>query len=719
MSEINFDKTTRRTFLKAASAATGGLVIAFHLPEGLGKAAADEAPHVPMVYPPNAFIQITPDNKVILTINKLEMGQGVNTSMAQLIVEELDCDFKDVTSVAAPVDPVYNHTVMPFQLTGGSGSLTSTYLQYRRIGATARLMLVQAAAQQWGVSPDTCHTENGFILNDVKGKLSYGDVAAAANALPMPKMARVKDPAHFKIIGKSMPRVDALAKSTGKAIYGIDVRIPKMKFAMLLRAPVFGATLKKFDAKKAKDIPGVVDVFQVENGVAVIANNSWAARRGRDSIEADWDMHGKDSFNNESLTAEYKKLAEKATGLVKDSPAALKNLKDNKSALTATYEFPYLAHAPMEPLNCTVNYDGKTAELWSGHQIPTVDRNTAAKIFGLPADKVKVNTTYAGGSFGRRGSKTADYTVEACNIAKIYKKPVQLLWAREDDMKGGYYRPMHVHVARISSSANGNPDSWHHTIVGQSIFRGGFFEGMMAGKTADPVMIEGVADTPYKIPNLHVDVEMPTSDVPTLWWRSVGHSHTAYVMETLIDELAHKAKVDPLTYRKRLLKDSKKHMAVLNLLAKKSPWGKKMPKGHALGLALHESFNSVVGHVAQVSIEGGKPRVHHVWSAVHCGRVVNPEGAKTQVEGAIVYGLSAALYGEIKFDKGHVTTGNFNDYQVMRMNEMPKVDVSFVSGEDAPTGLGEPGLPPIAPAVGNALFKLTGKRLRKLPFNLG
>ncbi|MGZ3723984.1 MAG: molybdopterin cofactor-binding domain-containing protein, partial [Bdellovibrionales bacterium] len=706
--------------IKLGAATTGGLVLAFHLPSPIRNAmAAESAVPGPAIYPPNAFIQITPENKVIFTINKLEMGQGVNTSMAQLIAEELDCDWKDVSSVSAGVNPVYNHTVMPFQLTGGSGSLASSYIQYRRIGATARLMLMQAAGQKWGVSPDTCKTENGFVTHELKGKLSYGEVAEAANALPMPKMARVKDPTHFKLIGKSMPRVDSAAKSNGSAVFGIDVRIPKMNYAMLLRPPVFGATLKKFDAKAAKAIPGVIDVLKVENNIAVVAKNSWAARRGRDSIEAEWNLEGKDGISNASLLSDFKKLAQNPTGLVKDSPKAVKALKDNKSALVAEYEFPYLAHAAMEPLNCTVNYDGKTAELWSGHQIPTVDRNTAAKIFGLATDKVKVNSVYAGGSFGRRGSKNSDYVVEACNLAKILKKPVQLLWAREDDMKGGFYRPGHLHVAKISTSANGNPENWQHTIVGQSIFRGGFFEGMMAGKTADPVMIEGVADSPYKIPNFHVAVEMPTYNIPTLWWRSVGHSHTAYVMETLIDELAARAKVDALAFRKRLLKNSPKHIAVLNLLAKKSPWGKRMPKGHALGMAIHESFNSVVAHVAQVSIEGGKPRVHHVWSAVHCGRVVNPEGAKNQVEGAIAFGLSAALYGEIKFDKGRVTNGNFNDYQVVRMNEMPKVDVSFVAGEDAPTGLGEPGLPPIAPAVGNALFKLRGKRLRKLPFDLG
>jgi isoquinoline 1-oxidoreductase beta subunit len=481
---------------------------------------------------------------------------------------------------------------------------------------------------------------------------------------------------------------------------------------------VFGATLVKFDGSKAKQIPGVTDVVKMKNGVAVLAKNTWAARRGRDAIEAQWNTAQKDQFSDESLMKDYKEFAKKPSIQVQKDEAAAAKLAQAKRVLTAEYEFPFLAHAAMEPMNCTVNYDGHSAEIWSGHQMPTADRMVAAQILGLPPEKIKVNTVYAGGSFGRRGSKMSDYAAEACEIAKLVKKPIKVTWTREDDMRGGFYRPMFFHQARIATDAHGMPEAWHHTIVGQSILKGTAFEGMMRGSPVDPVAVEGVHESAYHIPGIHIDLELPTLDVPSLWWRSVGNTHTAYVMETLIDELAVNAKIDALKYRRQLLTGKARHMAVLDLLAKHSPWGKPAMRGHAYGLAVHESFNSVVGHVVEVSIQDGKPKVHRVWSAVHCGRVVNPDGARTQVEGAIAYGLSAALYGRIKFEKGRVITGNFNDYQVLRMNEMPKIEVFFARSEDPPTGLGEPGLPPLAPAVANAVFKLTGKRVRKLPFDL-
>lgn len=718
MSNETSANLSRRAFLKTTAVTTGGLVIAFHFADVLPKAWAQAAATTAKVYPPNAFIRISPDNAVIVTVNKLEMGQGVYTSMAQLIAEELDCDWQNVVSMSAPVNPVYNHTFMPTQMTGGSSALASTYDQYRKIGAMARLMLVQAAAQKWGVSPSSCRTEKGYVIHDSKGKIAFGEVSDAANGLPLPKEVTLKDPKNFKIIGQSMPRLDAKVKSSGQAIYGLDVKVPGMQYVMVVRPPVFGATLAKFDGAPAKAIPGVLDVIKLSNGIAVLAKNTWAARRGRDAVKAEWNMNGKDQFDQETLMRDYKKMGQKPSIVVKDNPEALATVKKASHLLTAEYEFPFLAHAAMEPMNCTVHYDGRVAELWSGHQMPTVDRDVAAKVLGLPPEKVKVNTVYAGGSFGRRASKTADYVVEACEIAKLVKKPIKVVWSREDDMRGGYYRPMNYHLARIATDKHGYPEAWHHTMVGQSIMKASFFEAMMAGKPVDPVVVEGVAESRYKIPHFHIDLEMPSLDIPSLWWRSVGHSHTAFVMETLIDELAEKAKIDPLKFRRKLLEGNPRHLAVIDLLTKKVPWTKKLAKGHALGVAVHESFNSVVGHVTEVSIVDGRPKIHRVWSAVHCGRVVNPEGAKTQVEGAITFGLSAALYGEIKFTKGQVTTGNFNDYPVLRMNEMPQVEVHFVPSVDTPTGLGEPGLPPVAPAVANALHKLTGKRARRLPFQL-
>jgi isoquinoline 1-oxidoreductase subunit beta len=714
--EIN---QTRRSFLKNSVTVGGGLIIGFYIPTGMLMKQAMAAPSkAPILYPPNAFIRIAADSSVSIVINKCEMGQGVFTSMSQLIAEELDCDWQKIQPVAAAVDPVYNHTVFGgSQITGGSSSLSSSYMQYRKIGASARMMLTQAAAAKWGVDASTCKTANGFVTHASKGKLSFGELAEAANRLPMPKEVPLRDAKNFKFIGKSIPRLDAHEKSTGKAIYGIDVRIPDLVRVMLVRPPVFGATLKSFDAADAKKVSGVIDVVRVNDRVAVIGKNTWAARKGRDAVKAEWNMNGKDTVSSESLFADFKVIADKPALNVKSSPEAVKEASADQGALFAEYEFPYLAHAAMEPLNVTVNYDGKKAEIWSGHQMPTVDRDFAAKILGLRPDQVKVNAVYAGGSFGRRASKTADYVSEACEVAKVLKRPMQLLYSREDDMKGGYYRPFAYHRARISTAKNGVPKAWHHTIVSQSIMAGGVMEGMLAGG-ADPVVTEGVTNSKYDVPKMQIDLQMPRLDIPTLWFRSVGHTHTAFVMETLMDELALRGGKDSLDFRRGLLKASPRHLAVIDLLQKKSPWGKKAPQGRAYGVAVHESFNTVVGQVVEVSMTDGRPKIHHVWSAVHCGRVVNPEGAKTQVEGAIAFAMTAALYGNIAIEKGQVKTANFDTYKVLRMSEMPKVDVFFVASNDNPTGLGEPGVPPLAPALANALFKLTGNRIRKLPISL-
>ena len=709
---------SRRTFLKTGAVVGGGLVIGFYLPGPVQKVFAQAVLVNPVAYPPDAFIQIAADSSVRIVINKCEMGQGVFTSMSQLIAEELDCDWKKIVPVAASVNPVYNHTMYgPMQITGGSSSLISSYAQYRKIGATARAMLIQAAAKRWQVDPSSLKTDSGFVIHPIKGKLSFGELAEEANKVALPTDVVLKDPKKFKFIGKSLPRLDAHDKSTGKAIYGIDVRIPNMVRVMVVRPPVFGASLTGFDAASAKAVPGVVDVVQVGNRIAVLGKNTWAARKGRDLVMADWQMNGKDNISSESILADFKKSSEHPNLTPKVNPEAVHETAADANALSVEYEFPYLSHAAMEPLNCTVNYDGKTAEIWSGHQAPTIDQTYAAKIFGLANDKVKINAVYAGGSFGRRGSKDADYVSEACEIAKVLKRPIQVLWSREDDMKGGYYRPLAYHKARISVGKNGVPSAWHHTIVSQSIMAGSMMAARI-GDGPDPTVTEGVTESAYDLGKMQVDLIMPRLDIPVLWFRSVGHTHTAFVMETLIDELAHRAKKDAIEYRRALLQKSPRHLAVLDLLKKKSPWGKKAPKGHAYGIAVHESFNSVVGHVVEVSIVDGAPKVHQVWSAVHCGRVVNPEGAKTQVEGAIAFAMSAALYGNIKIESGIVTTTNFDAYPIVRMKQMPKVEVLFVASEETPTGLGEPGVPPTGPAIANALFVLTGQRIRKLPIEL-
>ncbi len=702
-------QTSRRNFLTL----TGGLVIAFYIPRK-GLAAQAQAPS----YPPNAFIQITPDNKITIVINKLEMGQGVNTSMAQLIAEELECDWKSIKSVSAPVNPVYNHTQRPTQMTGGSSALNSSWDQHRKIGASMREMLKLAAAKKWNVPVEQVKAEAGFIIHPTAGRLSYGELAQAANEIPMPENPPLKDPKKFKIIGKSMPRVDASAKANGQAIFGLDVRIPGMLYAMVARPGILDAAIVSVKDGNARKVAGVVDVVRFQNRVAVLAKNTHAARVGRDALEVTWDYGKNSQVSSTSLMDHFKALAQEKGLVASERGSVDSQMKKANQPMVFEYQFPFLAHAPMEPMNCTINYDGKSAELWAGHQMPTVDRDTAAKVLGLPPEKVNVQTAYAGGSFGRRANKNSDYVVEACEIAKKVKKPLKVVWTREDDMRGGYYRPMNFHKVQVGFDAKNQLLAWDHHIVGQSVIGGSVFEPMMVKNGIEPTVTEGVSDTPYSFAHFRCQQTRAETPLTTLWWRSVGHTHTAYVMETMIDELAEKANKDPLQFRKGLLKKSPRHLAVLKLLEAKTGWGKKKPaKGRAWGLAIHESFNSVVGHVAEVSIENNKPKVHKIWSAVDCGKVVNPEGAKTQVEGAIVFGLSAALSQKIELKNGEISQGNFHDYPVMRIQDMPEVSVDFVATEDPPTGLGEPGLPPIAPAVANALYRLNKKRLRVLPFD--
>jgi isoquinoline 1-oxidoreductase beta subunit len=730
--EKGFEKKEidRRDFLKKAAVGSAGFIVSFHLPVGLKRSLAD-APAAPSPaeiiskYPPNAFIQIRPDDSVQVTVNKLEMGQGIFTSMCQLIAEELDCDWNKVRAISAPVDPVYNATFMPIQLTGGSNALNTGYDQYRRIGAVMRLSLLQAGANRWKVAPAECKTDSGYVIHSTHGKLSYGSLAEEAAKLPLPKEVGLKADKDFKIIGRSMPRIDSHEKATGKATFGIDVKLPDMVYAVIFRSPVIGGKIKSVQDTATRAIPGVLDVVRFQDSVAVLGKNTWAAWKGRDALEIQWDFQGKDKGDSESLAKSFRDLAAPVGSPVKGASVEKRGAPDAALAksthrVTADYEFPYLAHAPMEPMNCTIHFDGERARLWSGHQAPTWDRDATAKILGIPKENVELNVVYAGGSFGRRGNKVSDYIVEAANLAKLVKKPIKIHWTREDDMKGGFYRPMTFHRAEIGFDAKNHLSGWRHQVVGQSVVAGSVLEAMMVHNGVEELVVEGVAHTPYDVADFSVNMQSPAPNITTSWWRSVGHTHTAYVMETLVDEIAHQMKKNPMALRKQWLKKSPRHLAVLALLEEKSGWGKtKPPKGRAWGLAIHESFKSVVGHIAEVSCDGSDVKVHRVISAVHCGKVVNPEGARNQVEGAIIYGLSAAFNGEIKIADGRPTTGNFNDYPVLRMSQAPHVEVHFVDSHDAPTGLGEPGLPAIAPAVANAVFQLTGQRIRKLPFSKG
>jgi isoquinoline 1-oxidoreductase beta subunit len=721
MVEENKTIVSRRDFIFSSAAAVGGLFVAFNISPTMNRVLAAEAQAAPkLVYAPNAFIHIAPDNSITMVINKLEMGQGVNTSMAQLIAEELECDWTSIKSISAPVNAVYNHTQYGTQMTGGSSALNSSWDQHRKIGAGMREMLKSAAAVRWGIPVSEVRAEKGYLYSS-KGKLSYGEVADDANKLPLPENPPLKSAKDFKIIGKDMKRVDALEKANGKAIYGMDVRIPDMVYACVARSNIDGGEIASYDEKAARAISGVVDVVKFgDNKIAVLAKNTYAAKTGRDALNVKYKSNANDSANTDHWMKEFKEIANKP-GIVAESVGAVdEEMQKAKKQETFEYEFPFLAHSAMEPLNCTVDFNGKTAELWSGHQMPTIDRDTAAKILGIKPEDVNVHTTYAGGSFGRRASKNSDYVVQACELACVYKKPLKMVMTREDDTHSGYYRPMTYHKVKIGFDEKNHLQSWDHFIVGYTVMGNSFFGDMMIKNGLEATVTEGVTESPYNLKTKRVQQVVPKSAVKTLWYRSVGHTHTAFVMETMMDELAHKSKTDPFTYRKNLLAGKKKQLQVLEQLKHMTGWGtKKPPHDRAWGLALHESFHTVVGQVAEVSIVNGLPHVHQVWCVAHCGQVVNPDVAKTQIEGGIVFGITAALHHAITIKDGLIEQGNFLEMPVVRMFDAPVVHVEFVKTTDAPTGLGEPGVPPIAPAIANAVFQLTKKRVRVLPFSKG
>jgi isoquinoline 1-oxidoreductase beta subunit len=716
---------SRRGFMKAGAVAGGGLVLGFFMP-GAGRwANAQQAPS--KVYEPNAFLHIAPDNTVTVQVNRLEFGQGVQTSLPMLIAEELDADWSQVRGALAPAGDQYKDPAFGIQITGGSGSIAHSYTQYREIGAKARQMLIAAAAEQWKVPAAQIKTVKGTLIGPAGQKATYGSLADAAMKQPVPASVTLKDPKDFTLIGKPTRRLDARAKSTGKQQFGMDFKAPDSKVAVVARPPVFGAKVAKFDASKAKAIKGVIDVLEVKtdrggSGVVVIADGYWPAKSARDALVIEWDTSGVDKVSSEKQVAEYKALAQKAGSPVRTADTS--KLAGAAKKISAVYEFPYLAHAPMEPLNCVVDLRKDGCTVWAGSQFQTVDQGAIAATAGLKPEQVVLNTMMAGGGFGRRAVPTSDYLVEAVNIAKVWqaaghKEPIKVIWSREDDIKGGYYRPSHVHRADIGIDAKGDIVAWDHVIVGQSITSGTPFEPMMVKNGVDSTMVEGMGE-PYEVP-LNLSAHTVKANVPVLWWRSVGSTHTAFVMETLIDEAAHAAKMDPVAYRKKLVGEKgKRHIAALDLAVAKSGYGKKaLPKGQAYGVAVHESFNTVIAYVVVASMKNGTPKLHKVTAGVHCNTAVNPLTIEAQIQGAALMGLGMTLSGAaITLKDGVVEQQNFSDYTVARMTDMPVIDVHIVPSNDPPTGMGEPGLPPLAPAFANALFKLTGKRLRKLPFDL-
>jgi len=705
----------RREFLKTGAAVGGGLLVSWYLPmpsARAGKAAAGED-QVAL----NAFVRIGTDESVTVIASHSEMGQGVYTSLPMLLNEELEADWSKIRVEAAPVDKVYNHPIFGMQMTGGSTTSPAEWERYRKMGALARTMLVAAAAQQWKVDAASCQVDKGAVLHRASGRrATYGSLANAAAQLTAPAEVKLKDAKSFTLIGKPTRRLDTPSKTNGSAQFGLDVSLPGMLTAVVARSPVFGGKIAKFDASEALKVPGVKAVEQVESGVAVIAERFWPAKVGRDKLVIEWDLGPNAGLSTEQMTRDFAEQAKSPGAIAKKTGDPESALKTAAKTITAEYDVPYLAHAMMEPLNCVVDLRADSCEIWTGTQFETVDRANAAQVAGLPPEKVQIHTTLLGGGFGRRANPASDFVREAVHVAKVAKAPVKVAWTREDDLQGGWYRPMWHDRFAAGLDASGEPIAWTHTIVGQSIMQGTLFESFMIKNGVDGTSVEGAADLLYGIPNLQVDLHSPKIGVPVQWWRSVGHSHTGFSVEAFLDEVAHAGGKDPYELRRKLLANQPRMLAVLDLAAQKANWGGKLPPGVGRGIAGHFSFDSYVAQVVEASVaKDGAVRVHRVVCAVDCGTVINPDTVKAQMEGGIVFGLTAALKTEITLKNGRVEQTNFHDYQMLRIFESPKIEVYIVPSSANPTGVGEPGVPPVAPALANAIFAVTGKRIRRLP----
>jgi isoquinoline 1-oxidoreductase subunit beta len=718
---------TRRGFLKLTSIAGAGLTLGGLLPE-MATSATSESAAAPAFAMP--FVRIDPDNTVTVLSKHVEAGQGVWTGLPTIVAEELDASWGQMRVESAPAKvPMYGNFAFDpkgsIQGTGGSTAVANSWAQLRQAGATARAMLVQAAAAQWKVPAAQITVSEGVVSDSRSGrKATFGELAARAGKLPVPTEVKLKDPSQFKLIGRDkLPRLDSRAKSFGQQTFAIDVMLPGMMTAVVKRPPRFGGKVASFDATQAKAIPGVVDVVQIPRGVAVIGRDTWAAKQGREVLQVSWDESGAEKRSTSRMLEDYKQLARGADAIKVTQAGDVETaLKGAAHTIDAEFEFPYLAHAPMEPLTAVARLSPGKCEIWAGCQFQTVDQINAAMATGLKPDQVFINTLAAGGTFGRRANPESDYIAEVASIAKAVdgKYPVRLIWTREDDIQGGRYRPLNYHRITAGLGANGKVVAYKQRIVGQSLVAGTSFAGMMKDGL-DPTAVEGHAAEQYDIDNAHVTWNGPKSPVSVLWWRSVGHTHMAASKEIIFDELAEAAGQDPLAFRLAHLGKHPKHAAVLKLVAEKAGWDKPFSKekGRGRGIAVQESFGSVVAQVAEVTVKGDTIAVDRVVCVVHCGIAVNPDVIRAQMQSAIGYGLAAALHGKITLTDGHVDQSNFHQYTVLRINEMPReIEIYIVPSTDPPTGVGEPGLPPIAPAVANAVRMATGIKIRKLPFDL-
>jgi isoquinoline 1-oxidoreductase beta subunit len=707
--------TNRRQFLKSSAAV--GLVIGLHIPMGGRAASATRAAE----FTPNAFLRIAPDSTVTVICKHIEFGQGPYTGVATILADEIDADWSQVRVVSAPADVKrYANLAFGAQGTGGSTAMANSWDQLRNAGAEARARLIAAAAEAWKVDPATITIDKG-VVKDAAGKTAtFGELAERAQSITLTGPFTPKEPSQWRLIGKDVPRVDTVPKTDGTARFTIDVKLPDMLTCVIARPSRFGARVKAFEAAPALAVPGVKEVLTVPQGVAVLAEGFWAAKKGRDALDVVWDESGTEARSSADLINEYRALAQSTGAVARSDGNAEDGLAAAAKVIEATYVFPYLAHAPLEPNDCVIHRtDDGGVEMLFGSQLQTIDQNVAAAVLGLEPEQVKIETLLAGGSFGRRATPNGEMAAEAAEVLKAakHKGPIKVIWTREDDIKGGRYRPVFVHHVRGGLDADGNIVVWDQVIVGQSFMKGSPFEERMLKGGVDHTMVEGASSLPYRIPNLRVSAHIVEAGVPTLWWRSVGSTHTAYSTETFLDQLADAAGIDPLAIRRKLLAKDSRDLAVLERAAEAADWEKPLPQGKARGLAVHKSFGSYVAHVVEVSVgSDGLPKVERVVCAVDCGIPINPDVIKAQIEGGMGFGLSAALYGAIDLENGRIVQSNFDGYRVLRINEMPPIEVHIVSSTEKPTGIGEPGVPTIAPAIANAWAKLTGERLYALPF---
>jgi len=679
----------RREFLETGVAAGASLLIGFHLPAFDRNATPS--------FKPNAWIEIKPDGAVTIWTGRSEMGQGVKTAMPMIVAEELDADWTRVQVAQGDADPAYGD-----QFTVGSRSVRSGFEPLRQAGAAAREMLIGAAALTWKVPREGCRARNGMVEHVPTGRrLGYGDLAGLAATLPVPADPPLKPPAEFRILGTRLPRVDTPDKVSGEARYGIDVRVPGMVYAAVARCPVFGGRVKSFDPAPALAVPGVRRVLQISSGVAVVADRTWAAFQGKQALKVEWDEGKVAQWSSDGIWRAFAAAAERSGDVVRAVGDVDAGLKGAARTVEATYQAPYLAHACMEPMNCTAHVRGNACEIWAPTQNPQGIERAAAKLTGLSPEAITVHVTYLGGGFGRRGGPM-DYATEAVELAKQIDAPVQVVWTREDDIQNALYRPATYNVLRGGLDARGAPVAWSHRLVGPE---GGSF-----------LLTRGADELIYPVPHFRLERVIEDPGVPVAPWRGVGPSQNGWVVESFVDELAHAAGKDPYAYRRELVAGHPRLVQVLDLAAERAGWSSASPAGQARGIALWQFGDTFLAQVAEVSVASdGAVRVHRVVCAIDCGVVVNPAGVEAQVQGAIIYGLTAALYGEITIDRGRVAQSNFTDYRMLGLADSPEIAVHLVRSDAAPGGVGEAGLPPIAPAVCNAIFAGTGKRIRRLP----